>query len=158
MPELDINQIQNYLYHRYPFLLVDRVIDYIPGKYGVGIKNVTINEPFFVGHFPGNPIMPGVLMIEAIAQMAAIILGTAIGMSDERDPKVMGYFASVKHFRFKQPVIPGDQLKLTVEFFNRKGRIYSARGRAEVAEGKLAAEGELMFALMNHPPVVVSYD
>lgn len=158
MPELDINQIQKYIYHRFPFLLVDRVIDYIPGKYGVGIKNVTMNEPFFQGHFPDNPIMPGVLMIEAIAQMAAIILGTAIGTAGNRDPKVMGYFASVKNFRFKQPVIPGDQLKLTVEFFNRKGRIYSARGSACIADGKIAAEGELMFALMNHAPVIVNYD
>jgi 3-hydroxyacyl-[acyl-carrier-protein] dehydratase len=158
MPEIDINQIQKYLFHRYPFLLVDRVLEYVPGKFGVGIKNVTINEPFFQGHFPGNPIMPGVLMIEAIAQLAAIILGTAIGDSSERDPRVMGYFASVKEFKFKQPVVPGDQLRLTVEFHNRKGRIYSAKGKVEVIGGKLAAEGQLMFALMNHPPVVTTYD
>jgi 3-hydroxyacyl-[acyl-carrier-protein] dehydratase len=158
MPGLDINQIQSYLYHRYPFLLVDKVVDYVPGISGVGIKNVSINEPFFQGHFPGQPIMPGVLMIEALAQLAAIVLGTAIGQTNERDARVMGYFASVKNFKFKQIVIPGDQLRLTVEFHNRKGRIYSARGKAEVVGGKLAAEGELMFALMNHPPLIVNYE
>lgn len=155
MPELDINQIQKYLFHRYPFLLVDRVLDYVPGKSGVGIKNVTFNEPHFTGHFPEQPIMPGVLMIEALAQMAAIVLGTSIGQKDERDPRVMGYFASVKNFRFKQPVIPGDQLRLTIEFTSRRGRIYSAHGKAEVVGGKLAAEGDLMFALMNHAPIDV---
>ncbi len=155
MPELDINQIQKYLFHRYPFLLVDRVLDYVPGKSGVGIKNVTFNEPYFTGHFPEQPIMPGVLMIEALAQMAALVLGTAIGQKGERDARVMGYFASVKQFRFKQPVTPGDQLRLTIEFVNRKGRIYTARGKAEIVGGKVAAEGELMFALMNHPPIDV---
>ncbi|MBN1551633.1 3-hydroxyacyl-ACP dehydratase FabZ [bacterium] len=152
MPELDINGIQRYIYHRFPFLLVDRVLDYEPGKFGIGIKNVTINEPFFQGHFPDHAIMPGVLMIEAIAQLAAVVLGTHINSSDIADKRVMGYFASVKNFKFKQPVVPGDQLRLKVEFTSRRGRIYAAHGLVEVIGGKIAAEGDLMFALMNHPP------
>ncbi len=153
MAELDINDIQRYIYHRYPFLLVDRVLEYRPGEYGVGIKNVTCNEPFFQGHFPGQPIFPGVLMIEAVAQLAAVVLGTAIEKTSKDGSSVMGYFAAVKNFKFKQKVIPGDQLRLTVEFIGRKQRIYHAKGKVEVVGGKLAAEGELMFALMNHDPV-----
>ena len=153
MAELDINDIKKYIYHRYPFLLIDRVLDYDPGKSGVAIKNVTVNEPFFQGHFPESPIMPGVLMIEATAQLAAVVLGTAIGKEDERDARIMGYFASVKNFRFRQPVTPGDQLKITLEITDRRNRIYSAKGKVEIVGGKMAAQGELRFALMNQEPV-----
>ena len=146
--ELDIKQIQEFIYHRYPFLLIDRVLEYEPGKSGIGLKNVTINEPFFQGHFPGQPIMPGVLMIEAVAQLAAVVLATEV-MSNGPDRRLMGYFASVKNFKFKQLVVPGDQLRITVRFTGRKKQIYSAEGKVEIIGGKLAASGELMFALMN---------
>lgn len=150
MAELDINQIKEFLHHRYPFLLIDRVLDYDPGISGVGIKNVTVNEPFFQGHFPSRPIMPGVLMIEAVAQLGAIVLGTEFARETGKPEKIMGYFASVRDFKFKQPVTPGDQLKITVQFTGRKRRIYMADGKVEIAgTGKLAARGQVMLALLD---------
>ncbi|MBN1355382.1 3-hydroxyacyl-ACP dehydratase FabZ [bacterium] len=149
MPQLNITDIQRYIFHRYPFLLVDRVLDYDPGRSGVGIKNVTHNEPFFQGHFPGQPVMPGVLMIEALAQLAAVVLAVSFEKESSEDSRVMGYFAAVKNFKFKQTVVPGDQLRLSIEFTGKKHRIYSATGKVEIVGGKLAAEGDLMFALMN---------
>ena len=149
MAELDINQIKEYLHHRYPFLFLDRVLDYEPGIRGTAIKNVTANEPFFQGHFPGRPIMPGVLMIEAVAQLGAVVLGTELEAKTGKASKVMGYFASVKEFKFKQPVIPGDQLVISIEFTGRKRRIYMANGKVEIVGGKLAARGRIMLALLD---------
>src|SRR5437868_7707193 len=108
---LDINQIQQILPHRYPFLLIDRVIDLTPRERIVAIKNVTINEPFFAGHFPGNPIMPGVLILEAIAQAGGALLLTEV---EDRADKLM-VFTGIERARFRRPVVPGDQLRIEVE-------------------------------------------
>ncbi len=149
MPELDIQAIQNLIHHRYPFLLIDRVLDYVPGTSGVGIKNVTFNEPYFQGHFPGRPIMPGVLMIEALAQLSAVIIAVGAEKNPAEDSRIMGYFASVKNFKFKQPVTPGDQLRLTIEVLKRKRQMFAIGGKVEIIGGKLAAKGELIVALVN---------
>lgn len=153
MPELNIQQIQELIFHRFPFLLVDRILDYKPGVYGVGIKNVTINEPFFQGHFPGRPIMPGVLMIEASAQVAAVVLATKISETEGKLVQMMGYFASVKQFKFKRPVTPGDQLRIEIRFTGQRRNIYTVEATVTVEGGDLAAKGELMFALMDQGPV-----
>ena len=153
MPELNIQQIQELIFHRFPFLLVDRILDYKPGVYGVGIKNVTINEPFFQGHFPGRPIMPGVLMIEASAQVAAVVLATKISETEGKLIQMMGYFASVKQFKFKHPVTPGDQLRIEIRFTGQRRNIYTVEATVTVEGGDLAAKGELMFALMDQGPV-----
>ena len=136
-------EIQQMLPHRYPFALVDRIIDFVPGKSIVGIKNVSFNEPQFQGHFPGRPIMPGVLMVEAMAQVGGVLLRQ---MPDV--PEGLFMFAGIDKVRFRRPVVPGDQLVITVELLSIKGRRFGKmRGRAEV-EGQLAVEGELMFALV----------
>ncbi len=153
MPELNIQQIQELIFHRFPFLLVDRILDYKPGVYGVGIKNVTINEPFFQGHFPGRPIMPGVLMIEASAQVAAVVLATKISETEGKLIQMMGYFASVKQFKFKHPVTPGDQLRIEIRFTGQRRNIYTVEATVTIEGGDLAAKGELMFALMDQGPV-----
>jgi 3-hydroxyacyl-[acyl-carrier-protein] dehydratase len=127
--------------HRYPFLLVDRLLKLEPGKRAVGIKNVSINEPFFQGHFPGIPIMPGVLVLEALAQVGACALLSQV----EHRGKLV-YFAGVDKFRFKKMVTPGDQLLLEVELIKIKGNIGKALGKASL-NGELAAGGELIFAL-----------
>jgi len=139
-----LEDIQKLLPHRYPFALVDRIIDYIPGKYAVGIKNVTFNEPHFQGHFPGRPIMPGVLIVEAMAQVGGIVLTQ---MADLQGGLFM--FAGIDGVRFRRPVVPGDQLVMTVELLSVKRRRFGKmRGRAEV-DGQLAAEGEFMFSLVD---------
>jgi len=139
-----IEEIQELLPHRYPFLLVDRIIDYVPGKKAVGIKNVTFNEPQFQGHFPGRSLMPGVLIIEAMAQVGGIVL--------TQMPESKGglfVFAGIDKVRFRRQVVPGDQLIMTVELlWVRKRSFGKMQGRAEV-NGELAAEGELMFALVS---------
>lgn len=141
---LSLEDIQKLLPHRYPFALVDRIIDYIPGKYAVGIKNVTFNEPHFQGHFPGRPIMPGVLIVEAMAQVGGIVLTQ---MADLQGGLFM--FAGIDGVRFRRPVVPGDQLIMTVELLSVKRRRFGKmRGRAEV-DGQLAAEGEFMFSLVD---------
>ncbi|WP_072620424.1 3-hydroxyacyl-ACP dehydratase FabZ [Spirulina major] len=138
-----IEEIQNILPHRYPFALVDRIIEYSPGKHAVGIKNVTMNEPFFQGHFPGRPIMPGVLMVEAMAQVGGIILKQMPGQE-----KSLFVFAGIDKVRFRRPVVPGDRLVMTVELLRfRGGRFGKMQGRAEV-EGELAVEGEMLFSLV----------
>jgi 3-hydroxyacyl-[acyl-carrier-protein] dehydratase len=141
---LTVEQIQKLLPHRYPFLLVDRIIEYIPGGRAVGIKNVTVNEPHFQGHFPGRPIMPGVLIVEAMAQVGGIVLMQL--------PEVEGklsLFAGIDKVRFRRPVIPGDQLVLTVELLSVKQRRFGKmQARAEV-DGQLASAGELMFSLVD---------
>ncbi|MDX2231349.1 MAG: 3-hydroxyacyl-ACP dehydratase FabZ [Leptolyngbyaceae cyanobacterium bins.349] len=141
---LSVEEIQKLLPHRYPFALVDRIIDYVPGKKAVGIKNVTFNEPHFQGHFPDRPIMPGVLIIEAMAQVGGVVLTQ---MADLNGGLFM--FAGIDGVRFRRPVVPGDQLIMTVELLSVKRRRFGKmQGRAEV-DGHLAAEGEFMFSLVD---------
>jgi len=136
---LDINEIMSILPHRFPFLMVDRILEMEPGKRIVGIKNVTINEPFFQGHFPGHPVMPGVLIIEAMAQVAGIL---AYLSSDEEIRKKVSYFMAIDNARFRKPVVPGDQLRLEMETtMNRRG-IWGFNGKAYVQE-KLVADADL---------------
>jgi 3-hydroxyacyl-[acyl-carrier-protein] dehydratase len=140
---LTIEEIQKLLPHRYPFALVDRIIDYVPGERAVGIKNVTFNEPHFQGHFPDRPIMPGVLIVEAMAQVGGIVLTQIPDV-----PAGLFLFAGIDKVRFRRPVIPGDQLILTVELLSVKRRRFGKmQGRAEV-DGLLVAEGELMFSIV----------
>ncbi len=138
---LNASQIKEIIPHRYPFLLVDRIIELEPGKRAVGIKNVTINEPFFQGHFPEYPVMPGVLIAEALAQVGAV----AMLSLDEYKGKI-GFFAGIDQFRFREQVKPGDTLQLELEITRLKGMIAKAKGKATV-DGRVAAEGELMFAI-----------
>ena len=138
---LDINEIQKILPHRYPFLLVDRILEVEPGKKAVGIKNVSANESFFQGHFPGHPVMPGVLIIEALAQVGAVSL-----LSLEEYRGKIALFAGIDKARFRQQVVPGDQLVLEVEVLKLRGTIGKAQAKAMVGD-KVAAEAELMFAI-----------
>lgn len=137
---LDIQQIQAAIRHRYPFLLVDRVLELEQGKKAVAMKNVTINEEFFNGHFPKYPVMPGVLIVEALAQVSAIIMLTKEGNEGR-----LGLLAGIDQCRFKKQVKPGDQLRLEVEITRLKGAIGKGRGIATV-DGELVCETELIFA------------
>lgn len=141
---MDIREILDHLPHRYPFLLVDRVVECEPGKRILAYKNVTINEPFFVGHFPHFPVMPGVLIIEALAQAAAILSFKT--MQTKPDDKSVYYFAGIDGARFKRPVVPGDKLELESSIvYNRRGIWkYSVTARVD---GQVAAEAELLCAL-----------
>jgi 3-hydroxyacyl-[acyl-carrier-protein] dehydratase len=139
---MNIKEIQDILPHRYPFLLVDRIEEMETGKKAVGIKNVTMNEPFFQGHFPGNPIMPGVLIVEAMAQVG----GVAILSMDEYKGK-FAVFAGIDGLRFRRQVIPGDTLRMEVELIALKRGIGKAKATASV-DGQLACQGELMFAIV----------
>ena len=141
---MDIEQVMQYLPHRYPFLLIDRVTEMELGKSVTAIKNVTINEPFFPGHFPGAPVMPGVLILEAMAQAAALLSFKTKGYTPEQIGVV--YFAGIDGARFKRPVTPGDQLVFKVEIIREIRGIWKYKGRAEV-DGQLAAEAELMATL-----------
>lgn len=136
---LDIKEIMKILPHRYPFLLVDRVVEMEEGKRIVGIKNVTINEPFFQGHFPGHPVMPGVLIVEAMAQVAGIL--AYLSSNDEIRKKVC-YFMSIDNARFRKPVVPGDLLRLEMESTMSRRGIWGFSGKAYV-DGKLVADAEL---------------
>lgn len=135
-------EIQRIIPHRYPFLLVDKVIEIDQGKRAVGIKNVTANEPFFQGHFPGNPIMPGVLIVEAMAQVGAVAV-----LSKEEYKGKLAVFAGIDKLRFREQVVPGDQLVLEAEMIALKRGIGKARVQATV-NGKIAASGELMFGIV----------
>ena len=141
---MDIHQILKKLPHRYPLLLVDRVLELDKGKTIKALKNVTMNEPFFEGHFPHRPVMPGVLMLEALAQAAALLSFDALGV--EPDDTMIYYFAGIDGARFKRPVEPGDQLILEAELVRMKAGIFKFKTRATVA-GELAVEAELTCAV-----------
>ncbi|MBP6006525.1 MAG: 3-hydroxyacyl-ACP dehydratase FabZ [Rhodoferax sp.] len=141
---MDIHKILKQLPHRYPFLLVDRVMEIDKGKSIKALKNVTINEPFFTGHFPHRPVMPGVLMLEALAQAAALLAFDALDTSPTDD--TVYYFAGIDNARFKRPVEPGDQLILEVELLRMKAGIFKFKTRAAVA-GETAVEAELTCAM-----------
>jgi 3-hydroxyacyl-[acyl-carrier-protein] dehydratase len=138
---LDQAAIMNILPHRYPFLLVDKIVELEPGERAVGLKSVSGNEPFFPGHFPGRPVMPGVLIVEALAQTGAVALLSASGLEGK-----IAYFAGIDKCRFRRPVVPGDQLRLEVTLTRMRGRIGKGRGQAFVGS-ELAAEGEFTFAV-----------
>ncbi len=138
---MDIHQILKQLPHRYPILLVDRVLEIEKGKRIKALKNVSINEPYFSGHFPHRPVMPGVLMLEALAQAAALLAFDAVGVTP--DDKTVYYFAGIDGARFKRPVEPGDQLILEVELDRMKAGIFKFKARAKVGD-EIATEAELM--------------
>ena len=139
---LDAKEIQNIIPHRYPFLLVDKIIEIEEGKRAVGIKNVTTNEPFFQGHFPGSPIMPGVLIVEAMAQVGAVSI-----LSMEEYKGKLAVFTGIDKVRFKKQVVPGDTLRMEVEMIAMKRGIGKASAKAYVGD-QLAVSGELMFAII----------
>jgi 3-hydroxyacyl-[acyl-carrier-protein] dehydratase len=140
--ELDIVEIKKLLPHRYPFLLVDRVIEITPGQSAKGYKNLTANEQFFEGHFPFKPIMPGVLMVEALAQMACLAM-----LTKEEFKHKLGVFTGIEGIKFRQMVVPGDRLDLEVELIKLKGPIGKIKGIAKVGD-KVACEGEISFAMI----------
>lgn len=139
---IDIKEIMRLLPHRYPFLLVDRILEVEKAKSIIGLKNVTINEPFFQGHFPGEPVMPGVLILEGMAQIGGILAYHSI-------PEMVGekliYFAGIDKARFRQPVVPGDQLLYEMVVLKQKGKIWKMAGKTKV-NGNLVAEAELLAA------------
>jgi 3-hydroxyacyl-[acyl-carrier-protein] dehydratase len=143
-PVLTSEQIQGLLPHRYPFALVDRVIEHVPGKRAVAIKNVTLNEPQFQGHFPGRPLMPGVLIVEAMAQVGGLIVTQMPNLA-----KGLFVFAGIDGVRFRKPVVPGDQLRISCELLSvKRQRFGKVRAEARV-DGDLVCSGELMFSLVD---------
>ena len=144
---LDVNEIQKILPHRYPFLFVDAIVEMERLKRVVGIKNVTINESHFQGHFPGQPIMPGVLIIESMAQTGGVLLLTEV---PDRENKLM-YFVAVDGARFRRPVVPGDQLRVEMKVISWRGDFCKLDGRATV-DGQLAAEATLMCKMVDREP------
>ena len=142
MNKLGIKEIEQILPHRHPFLLVDYIEDYEPGKYAVGYKCVTFREDFFKGHFPDEPVVPGVLMVEMLAQVGAVAI-----LSLEENKGKTAYFGSINSAKFKRKVVPGDMLKLECEIIKRKGPIGVGEAIATV-DGKIAAKGELTFAIV----------
>jgi len=148
-PLLDVEAVMRLLPHRPPFLLVDRVVALEPGKRIVAWKSVTMNEPFFVGHFPGKPVMPGVLVLEALAQAAALL--AVKSMDPVAGAAKLTYLMGIDGARFRRPVVPGDRLELVVEITRAKGSVWKERGEARV-DGELAAEAEFMAMLADPPP------
>ena len=138
--------IMNFLPHRYPFLLVDRILEIEGDKRIVGLKNVTINEPFFQGHFPGAPVMPGVLIIESMAQVAGVMIYRDM---PDKERKLI-YFTGIENAKFRRPVLPGDQLRIEMQILNRRSNFGKMSGEATV-EGKLAAEAIVTFAIADRP-------
>ncbi len=136
----DIRKIMAFLPHRYPFILVDRIVEMIPHERIVGLKNVTMNEPFFQGHFPGAPVMPGVLIVEAMAQAGGILAYASRGEDEEKE---LVYFMGIDKARFRKPVIPGDQLILEMVSTKTRGNVFKMSGRASV-DGAIVAEAEIM--------------
>jgi beta-hydroxyacyl-ACP dehydratase FabZ len=145
---IGLKEIQEVLPHRYPFLLVDRILEMEMGKRVVGLKNVSINEPFFTGHFPGHPIMPGVLILEAMAQVGGFLLMRSLGVQGEK--KVL-YFTGIDGARFRRPVVPGDQIRFEVEVLQTRRQICRMKGQALV-DGTLAAEAELSAVVVDRNP------
>jgi 3-hydroxyacyl-[acyl-carrier-protein] dehydratase len=145
LDDFDIQRILDTIPHRYPFLLIDRIVELDAGKRAVGLKNVSANEWFFEGHFPGNPIMPGVLIVEALAQVGAVA-----ALSGDEHAGKLGLFAGIDRMRFRRQVVPGDQLRLEVELTRLRGPVGKATARATV-DGEAAAQGELTFALVEKP-------
>ena len=143
--ELNIDQIEQLLPHRYPFLLVDKIVECNPGQSAKGIKSVTANEPFFQGHFPGFKVMPGVLIIEALAQVGAVAI-----LTEEESRGKLALFGGIKNARFKQQVRPGDVLELECELTTRRGPVGFGTATAKV-NGKTACKAELTFALTDRP-------
>ncbi|MBZ5536027.1 MAG: 3-hydroxyacyl-ACP dehydratase FabZ [Acidobacteriia bacterium] len=141
---LDINEIMKIIPHRYPFLLVDRIEELVPGERVVGLKNVTINEPFFAGHFPQAPVMPGVLILEAIAQVGAVLV---LKDMPDRNHKLV-YFVAIESAKFRRPVLPGDQLRIEVTVESMRSKFGKMRGEASV-DGKLAAETQVTYAVVD---------
>jgi len=148
LPELDIEAIKQILPHRYPFLLVDRILTLEPGKRAVGLKNVTANEPFFQGHFPQRSIMPGVLIIEIMAQVGGVMI-----LSVEEHQGKLAYIGTVDNAKFRRPVVPGDTLEVEVELLRLRGNAGKVKCVARVG-GEEAAEAEIMFALVLPLPSV----
>ena len=144
---LDINDIQKILPHRYPFLMIDAVLEMERLKRIVGIKNVTINENYFAGHFPGKPVMPGVLIIESMAQAGGVLLLQEV---PDRDSKLL-YFVAIDDARFRRPVVPGDQLRVEVDVLSWRGTFCKLAGKASV-NGQLAAEATLMCKMVDRDP------
>ena len=142
----NFNEILQALPHRYPFLLVDRIVEIEPGKRIVGIKNVTINEQFFVGHFPGAPVMPAVLIIESMAQVSGVLLSKDF---TDREKKLL-YFTGIESAKFRRPVLPGDQLRIEMELRHRRNNFGKMNGKALV-DGKLVAEAVIQFAIVDRP-------
>jgi UDP-3-O-[3-hydroxymyristoyl] N-acetylglucosamine deacetylase/3-hydroxyacyl-[acyl-carrier-protein] dehydratase len=142
----DASAIERILPHRYPFLLVDKIIDLEIDKRVVGVKSVTINEPFFPGHFPGNPIMPGVLILEAMAQTGGVFLLNSFQNPEDK----VAYFMQINNAKFRKPIVPGDQLFMEVEMVNKKSKIVSIRGKSYVND-VLVAEADFMVAILDKP-------
>jgi 3-hydroxyacyl-[acyl-carrier-protein] dehydratase len=145
VPDLDILRIREMIPHRYPFLMIDKVVDIVPNKSAVGIKNVTINEPYFAGHFPTRPVMPGVLIIEAMAQTAAVLVVHTLGRDAEGK---LVYFMSVENARFRRPVLPGDTLHVRVAKQRNRGTVWKFEGEALV-DGHRVAEATYTAMLMD---------
>ena len=141
---IDVVKIMESLPHRYPFLLVDRILEVEGTTRIVGLKHVTINEPFFRGHFPGHPIMPGVLIVEAMAQTGGLLL---LGQVPDRENKVV-YFMSLDKVKFRRPVVPGDQLRMEIEMLQFRGKIAKMKGVALV-DGQVATEAEMMACVVD---------
>lgn len=137
---LSIQDIMKHLPHRYPFLLVDRILEYVPDQSITGLKNVTINEPFFQGHFPGTPIMPGVLIVEAMAQVGGVF--AMLTTPDKKEGTLM-YFMGLDQVKFRKPVVPGDQLVIEVEVIKKRGKVLKFSGKAKV-DGQVVTEAQLL--------------
>ncbi len=146
IPMIDINRIMELLPHRYPFLMIDRMIDIVPGKSAIGVKNVSINEPFFQGHFPAAPVFPGVLIIEAMAQTAAALVVNTLGKAAEGK---LVYFMAVDNCRFRKPVIPGDTMHVHVQSLRARGSVWKFHGDARV-DGNLVAEADYMAMIVDN--------